>query len=68
MHISMDISIDPWAFKMIEKLMRGFLWCGMEVASGGKCAVARVNTSCPILFNLVVWESPTSLSWVWRFT
>jgi hypothetical protein len=33
-HISMATKIAPWAICVIEKLLRGFLWCGSEVAVG----------------------------------
>jgi hypothetical protein len=40
----MATRIAAWAVQAIEKLIHGFLWCGSEVAPGGKCAVAWVNT------------------------
>jgi hypothetical protein len=39
-HISMATAIAPWALKAIEMLIRGFLWCGNEVESGGHYLVA----------------------------
>jgi hypothetical protein len=50
-HISMATKIAPWAIRAIEKLVRGFLWCGSEVAVGGKCAVAWVNAACPVQYG-----------------
>jgi hypothetical protein len=47
MHISMELKIAPLAVKTITTLIRGFLWSETEVASGGKCVVAWVNTCCP---------------------
>jgi hypothetical protein len=47
----MAISIAPWAIKAVEMLIRGFLWCGTEVASGGHCMVAWVNVTCPTRFG-----------------
>jgi hypothetical protein len=41
----MAISIAPWTLKAVETFIRGFLWCGTEVASGGRCLVAWVNVS-----------------------
>jgi hypothetical protein len=46
-HMSMATKIAPWDIQSIEKLVRGFLWCGSEVAVGGKCAVDWVNATCP---------------------
>jgi hypothetical protein len=34
-HISMALKVTPWAVKTITTLIRGFLWCGTEVASAG---------------------------------
>jgi hypothetical protein len=50
-HISMATKIAPWAILAIEKLVQGFLWCGFEVAVGGKCAVAWVNAACPVKYG-----------------
>lgn len=62
-HISMAISVAPWATKAIKTLIRGFLWCGSEVASGDRCAVAWINVSCPT--NLGAWTSQIYTSWDW---
>jgi hypothetical protein len=39
-HISMALKVAPWAVKTITTLIRGFLWSGTKIASGGKCVVA----------------------------
>lgn len=39
-HISMAITVAPWAIKTIETLIRGFLWAGSETVCDGKCAVS----------------------------
>jgi hypothetical protein len=49
-HISMATKIAPWAIRAIEKLVRGFLWCGSEVAVGGRCAMAWVNAACLVQY------------------
>jgi hypothetical protein len=70
-HISMATKIAPWAIRAIEKLVRGFLWCGSEVAVGGKCAVAWVNAACPIQYgglgipNLPLMGFALRLRWLW---
>jgi hypothetical protein len=39
-------------YRAIEKLVRGFLWCGSEVVvGGGECAVAWVNAVCPTQYG-----------------
>jgi hypothetical protein len=45
-HISMALKVAARVVKTITTIIRGFLWCGTEVASGGKCAVDWVNTCC----------------------
>uniref|UniRef100_K4A1S5 Reverse transcriptase zinc-binding domain-containing protein n=1 Tax=Setaria italica TaxID=4555 RepID=K4A1S5_SETIT len=30
----MATKVAPWAIQAIKKLIRGFLWCGMEVVAG----------------------------------
>jgi hypothetical protein len=47
----MAIFVAPWAIKAVETLIRGFLWCDTEVASGGRCLVAWVNVTCPTRFG-----------------
>jgi hypothetical protein len=47
-HISMAIAISPWVFSTTETLILGFLWCGTEVTSGGKCSVAWTKITCPL--------------------
>jgi hypothetical protein len=70
-HISMATKIAPWAIRAIEKLVRGFLWCGSEVAVGGKCAVAWVNAACPVqhgglgIPNLQLMGFALRLRWLW---
>jgi hypothetical protein len=70
-HISMAISVAPWAIKAVETLIQGFLWCGTEVASGGRCQVAWVNVTCPTRFgglglpNLRTFGMALRLRWLW---
>jgi hypothetical protein len=71
MHISMEISVVPWAIKAVETLIRGFLWCGTKVASGGCCLVAWVNVTCPTHFGglglpyLRTFGMALRLRWLW---
>ncbi|KAM0834255.1 hypothetical protein ACQ4PT_063760 [Festuca glaucescens] len=34
------LDLDPWFFRAVDKLRRGFLWLGKEDANGGCCSVA----------------------------
>jgi hypothetical protein len=70
-HISMALKVAPWALKTITTLIRGFLWSGSEVTSGGKCAVAWVNTCCPKesgglnIPNLQMMGKALRMRWLW---
>jgi hypothetical protein len=70
-YISMATKIAPSAIHAIEKLVRGFLWCGSEVAVGGRCAVAWVNAACPVQYgglgipNLQLMGFALRLRWLW---
>jgi hypothetical protein len=70
-HISMALKVAPWAVKTITTLIRGFLWSKSQVASGGKCAVAWVNTCCPKelgglgIPNLQLMGMALRIHWLW---
>jgi hypothetical protein len=70
-HISMALKVAPWAVKTITTLIRGFLWSESQVASGGKCAVAWVNTCCPKelgglgIPNLQLMGMALRIHWLW---
>jgi hypothetical protein len=70
-HISMALKVAPWAVKTITTLIRGFLWSGSEVASGGKCVVAWVNSCCPKelggldIPNLQLMGMALRMRWLW---
>ena len=34
------MELEPWFFRAVDKLRRGFLWVGREDARGGNCLVA----------------------------
>jgi hypothetical protein len=68
---SMATRIAPWVVQAIEKLIRGFLWCGSKVAVGGKCVVAWVSVVCPKWYdglglpNLQLMDFALRLHWLW---
>jgi hypothetical protein len=70
-HIFMALKVATWAVKTITTVIRGFLWSASEVASGGKCAVAWVNTCCPKEFgglgvpNLQMMGMALRMRWLW---
>jgi hypothetical protein len=38
--VSIVVAVSPWIPKLIEKLLRAFIWTGTEMANGGQCLVA----------------------------
>jgi hypothetical protein len=67
----MAFSIAPWALKAVETLIRGFVWCGTEVANGGRCLMAWVKVVCPThlgglgLPDLRTFGIALHLRWLW---
>jgi hypothetical protein len=39
-HMAIALGLSPWPIQTIDKLRRGFIWCGSEAAAAGKCRVA----------------------------
>jgi hypothetical protein len=60
-----------WAIKRIDKLHRGFLWKGSEVASGGHCLVRWKNVRKPKsvgglgVLDLERFSRALRLRWLW---
>jgi hypothetical protein len=65
------LKVAPWAVRTITTLIRGFLWSGTEISSGGKCVVAWVNTCCPKelgclgIPNLQLMGMALLMRWLW---
>lgn len=47
-HIAINLKLDPWALRALEKIMKAFLWSGTEMVSSGKCAVAWAQVQRPL--------------------
>jgi hypothetical protein len=39
-YTSINIGLPPWVIKALTKIMRAFLWMGMNTVQRGKCLVA----------------------------
>jgi hypothetical protein len=67
----MAIAVPPWVIKTIDTLIRGILWCGTEVASGGKCVVVWVRVAWPTVYgglgipNLHLLGFALHMRWLW---
>jgi hypothetical protein len=68
--ISLEFPI--WVRKALIKLMRGFLWTGIEVAQGGKCSVAWNQVQRPLsvgdlgIPDLEIMGKSLWLRWLWK--
>lgn len=70
-YIMMAMDMPKWMITEIERLCRGFLWCGKDKASGGVCAVAWEKVCRPKqlgglgLCNLNILNDPMRMRWLW---
>jgi hypothetical protein len=39
-HLAISLGLLPWVHKVLEKIMKAFLWSGIDLVHGGKCLVA----------------------------
>lgn len=70
-HISLAINVPLGVLETIETMIRGFLCCSSESASGRKCAIAWVNVACPTIYmgigilNLKLMGMALQMYWLW---
>lgn len=46
-YLAMAVDLLPWAIKAVDKIRRGFLWCGSKDSKGGHCLVEWGRTCKP---------------------
>jgi hypothetical protein len=39
-HLAINLGLPPWFLKVMEKIMKCFLWSGTDSVQGGKCLMA----------------------------
>lgn len=67
--IAMDT--PRWMIRAIDKLCRGFLWCGRCDAKGGHCPIAWECVARPIhlgglgIHNLTIMSWTPRMQWLW---
>jgi hypothetical protein len=44
-YIAICIGFPPWVIKALEKILKAFLWSGMDVVQGGKCLLSWKRSS-----------------------
>lgn len=60
-----------WTIKKLDKIRRGFLWTGSEIANGGNCLVAWKNIRKPKkvgglgVMDLECFSRALRLRWLW---
>ncbi|GJN13395.1 hypothetical protein PR202_gb00089 [Eleusine coracana subsp. coracana] len=70
-HISIAIGLPPWVFRALDKIIKGFVWCGTSSASGGNCVVAWDKVCRPTelgglgIPNLRLQGRALRLRWNW---
>jgi hypothetical protein len=50
-HSAISLEFPAWVLKALIKLMREFLWMGMEVVPGGRCSVTWSQVQHPLASN-----------------
>ncbi|CAM0952359.1 unnamed protein product [Alopecurus aequalis] len=71
-YIMMALDLPKWMIDALEKLCRGFLWCGKEKASGGACPIAWAPVCSPKwlgglgLRNLHLLNEAFRMKWLWH--
>lgn len=70
-HIMVATNLPNWFLKALEKIMRAFLWSGMEIVNGGKCLVAWSKVQHPLslgglgIHDLKRFGRALRLHWLW---
>jgi hypothetical protein len=62
-HMAIILKLPPWLLKLLNKIMKAFVWCGSDVVQGGKCMVAWCRVQWPLNIgglgimdlNFLVW-------------
>jgi hypothetical protein len=70
-YLAMAVDLPPRALKDIDKIRKGFLWCGRKEVRGGHCLVARGRVCRPVelgglgIFSLKELGWPLRMRWLW---
>jgi hypothetical protein len=71
-HSAISLEFPAWVLKALIKLMREFLWMGMEVVPGGRCSVTWSQVQHPLAVvglgipDLELMGKVLRLRWLWR--
>jgi hypothetical protein len=63
-YMTISISLPPWLQKALVKIFKAFLWFGMDVMYGGKCAVASAGWRAHM--PSLGWAFMISILWAGR--
>jgi hypothetical protein len=70
-YITITITLPGWLLKVLEKIMKGFLWSDTEVVQSDKCTVAWGKVQRPLqlgglgVVNLKLFDMALRQRWLW---
>jgi hypothetical protein len=69
-YISICVGLPPWVIKVLEKIMKVFLWIGYDIVLGGKCLMAWKKVQQPlhlgglVILDLKLFGNALRLRWL----
>jgi hypothetical protein len=67
-YVSIYIGLPPWMHKALEKIMKAFLWIGIDIVQGGKCLLAWKRVQRPMQLGILdhkLFGSTLHSCWLW---
>jgi hypothetical protein len=71
-YTTIAVGLPPWVYKVLDKIIKAFLWEGSEEVHDGKCQLAWKKVVCPrelgslsILDLIKLLGSTLHLRWIW---
>lgn len=65
-HLLIALDVPRWLIKAIDKIRRGFLWCGRKDTQGGNCPVTWLRVTRPLNCGGLGVHDLERLSWALR--
>ncbi|GJM95657.1 hypothetical protein PR202_ga12426 [Eleusine coracana subsp. coracana] len=70
-HVLIALNVPKWFIKVVDKIRRGFLWCGQQNANGGCCLGSWEKVQWPLelgrlgIINFEVMRWALQIWWLW---